>query len=131
MPGNPKHLEFIEGIINRLGGNSFQIKGWNVALATAAVGFAASKDSHPTAAALAVVPSLALWLLDGYYLALERLYRDLYDSADTGATAAYSLKPARLTPGLWAAAAWRWSVAGLHLPMIAVILTVMLTNFGR
>jgi hypothetical protein len=131
MPGNPQHLEFIEGVIDRLGGNSFQIKGWNVALATAAVGFAASKDSHPTAAALAVVPSIALWFLDGYYLALEKLFRDLYASADAGTTAPYSLKPAGLTASLWAAATWRWSVAGLHLPLIGVILTVMLTNFGR
>ena len=131
MAVDTKHLEFIEGIINRLGGNSFQIKGWNVALATAAVGFAASKDSHPTAAALAVVPSIALWFLDGYYLALERLYRDLYNSADSGATPAYSLRPPKLTASVWIAATWRWSVSGLHLPMIAVILAVMLTNFGR
>jgi hypothetical protein len=131
MPGNPQHLEFIEGVINRLGGNSFQIKGWNVALATAAVGFAASKDSHPTAAVLAVVPAFALWFLDGYYLALERLYRDLYVSADSGAKAPYTLSCDALTFTKWVEATWRWSVFGLHLPMIAVILAVMLTNFGR
>jgi len=131
MPGNPQHLEFIEGIINRLGGNSFQIKGWNIALATAAVGFAASKDSHPSAAALAAIPSLALWFLDGYYLALERQFRDLYASADAGTTAPYSLTPGKLTLGRWATATWRVSVAGLHLPMLLVILAVMLTNFGR
>ena len=29
-----KHLEFIQSIIARLAGNSFQMKGWNVALAS-------------------------------------------------------------------------------------------------
>ncbi len=131
MPPDPKHLEFIEGIVNRLAGNSFQMKAWNVALATAAVGFAASKDSHPAAAALAVVPALALWFLDGYYLALEKLYRDLYALAVAGKATTYSLETARLRVPLWLRSLCRWSVAGLHLPMIAVILTVMLTNFAR
>jgi hypothetical protein len=131
MSADPKHLEFIEAIVNRLGSNSFQIKGWNVALATAAVGFAASKDSHPTAAALAVVPSIALWFLDGYYLGLEKLYRDLYLQAISGTATIYSLDTAKLTIRVWLVSLWRWSVAGLHLPMICVILAVMLTNFGR
>jgi len=59
-----KHLEFIQSIIARLAGNSFQMKGWNVALATAAIGFAVAKDSRPTLAVLAVVPALAFWFLD-------------------------------------------------------------------
>jgi hypothetical protein len=131
MPADPKHLEFIEGIVNRLAGNSFQMKGWNVALVTAAVGFAASKDSHPSAAALAAVPCVALWCLDAYYLALEKLYRDLYTQAVAGSVPDFCLDTTKLTFLLWLGSAWRWSVAGLHLPMLWVILTVMLTNFGR
>lgn len=131
MPPDPKHLEFIQGIVSRLAGNSFQMKAWNVALATAAVGFAATKDSHPGAAVLAVVPALAMWFLDGYYLALEKLYRDLYAEAAAGRVDAYSLKVAGLRPSLWLRSLARWSVAGLHLPMIAVILAVLLTRFVR
>jgi hypothetical protein len=63
--------EFIQGIISRLAGNSFQMKGWNVALATAAVGLAAAKDSKPTLAVLAVVPARVL--VSGCILALESL----------------------------------------------------------
>jgi hypothetical protein len=131
MSTDPKHLEFIEAIINRVANNSFQIKGWNVALATAAIGFSAAKDSHPSAAALAVVPAIALWFLDGYYLALEKLHRDLYVRAVAGAAPVYRLDTSELTVLIWLGSLWRWSVAGLHLPMITVILTVMLTNFGR
>jgi hypothetical protein len=76
-----KHLEFIEGIISRLAGNSFQMKSWNVALATAAVGLEAAKDSKPTLGVLAVVPAIAFWCLDAYYLAQESLHRCLYKKA--------------------------------------------------
>jgi hypothetical protein len=130
MPPDPKHLDLIEGIINRLAGNSFQMKSWNVALATAAVGFAAAKDSHPAAAVFVVVPSLALWFLDAYYLALEKLCRDLYTAAAAGHVPLYSLEAKKLKTDLWLRCLIRWSVAGLHAPMIGVILAVMLTRFG-
>ncbi len=130
MP-EPKHLEFIEAVISRLAGNSFQMKSWNVALATAAIGFAATKDSHPTAAAIAAVPSFAFWFLDAYYLGLERLYRDLYAAANAGTKTAYDLNAGDLTFGKWLDEVFRVSVAGLHLPMIAVTLIVSLTNFVR
>src|ERR1700691_5910895 len=91
MP-NDKHLEFIQSVISRMAGNSFQMKSWNVALATAAIGFAAAKDSHPKAAMLALIPSFVFWVLDAYYLLLERAFRDLYDDAINGTAAAYSMK---------------------------------------
>jgi hypothetical protein len=124
-----KHLEFIEGIISRLAGNSFQLKGWTVALATAAVGFAAAKDSRPTLAVLAVVPALAFWFLDAYYLALETLYRDLYDRAITNPS--FDLGAGSVKAGGWFRSALRPSVVGLHAPMIVVILLVTLTGFLR
>ena len=31
-----KHLEMTQGVINRLGGNSFQLKGWSMAIIVAA-----------------------------------------------------------------------------------------------
>src|SRR5579872_7393748 len=92
MPSE-KHLEFIQAAISRMGGNSFQMKSWNVALATAAIGFAAAKDSHPRAAMLALVPSFVFWLLDAYYLGLERAFRVLYDQAVDGTATSYSMKP--------------------------------------
>jgi hypothetical protein len=128
---HPKHLEFLQAIITRLAGNSFQIKAWNVALATAAVGYAATKDSHPTAAVLAAVPSFAFWCLDAYYLGLERIYRDHYNSAVIGAVPPFDLKAPELGLSDWLGMIWRPAVAGLHLPMVAVILLVSLTNFAR
>src|SRR4051812_12610620 len=80
MP-NEKHLEFLQSAIARMAGNSFQMKTWSVGIATAAIGFAAAKDSVPAAGAFGVVPILTFWGLDAYYLALERGFRALYETA--------------------------------------------------
>src|SRR5437870_13594192 len=105
MPRDTKDLEFIQAIIARLAGNSFQMKGWNVALATAAVGFAAAKDSRPTLAVLAVIPALAFWFLDAYYLALETQYRALYKKAI--GTPSFDLDAGSIKPREWFKSALR------------------------
>jgi len=122
MPSE-KHLEFIQSTISRMAGNSFQMKSWNVALATAAIGFAAAKDSHPKAAMLALVPSFVFWLLDAYYLRLERAFRNLYDEAFQGTATTYSMK-IKTTVSMALIAFIRPSVSLIHATMMAVIYAV-------
>lgn len=118
-----KHLDFIQSAIARMGSNSFQMKSWNVALASAAIGFAAAKDSHPRAAILGVVPSFVFWFLDAYYLQIERAFRDLYDAAVAGTVPPYSMKPEPKIK-MWFKAFFRPSVSLIHATMLAVILKV-------
>ena len=73
-----KHLEFIQGVINRLAANSFQMKGWAVVL-VAAILVLLARESRVDAAFIALVPIVVFWGLDGYFLWQERLYRALYD----------------------------------------------------
>ena len=73
-----KHLEFIQGVINRLATNSFQMKGWSVVLVSAILVLLA-RESRLDAAFIALAPVLVFWGLDGYFLWQERLYRALYD----------------------------------------------------
>ena len=73
-----KHLEMIQGIINRMAGNSFMLKGWSVVLVAALFALAA-KDSSVEFIYIAYFPTIALWVLDGFFLRQERLYRKLYD----------------------------------------------------
>jgi len=73
-----KHLEFIQGIINRMASNSFMIKGWLVTL-VAAMFILASKDSDCKYAYIAFVPTIAFWIVDGFYLWQERLFRHLWN----------------------------------------------------
>ena len=82
MNNKLKHLEFIQGVINRLATNSFQMKGWSVVLVAAILVLLARED-RLTAAYIALVPILIFWALDGYFLWQERLYRALYDHVRT------------------------------------------------
>jgi len=73
-----KHLELIQGVINRMASNSFLLKGWSVVLVSALFALAA-KDSFIYFVYLAYFPAAAFWVLDAYYLWQERLFRKLYD----------------------------------------------------
>jgi hypothetical protein len=73
-----KHLDFIQGIINRMGRFSFLLKGWSVMLVSGLFALAA-KESNPLFVYIAYLPAIAFWILDGYYLYQERLYRLLFD----------------------------------------------------
>jgi len=77
MEAKLKHLEMTQGIINRMAGNSFLLKGWSVTLISALFALAA-KDSNQLFLYLAYFPCVAFWSLDGYFLWQERMYRKLY-----------------------------------------------------
>ena len=78
MGSKIKHLEMIQGIVNRLAQNSFQLKGWSVILVSAMFALAANNTNN-IFIYLAYFPAFAFWILDGYFLWQERLYRKLYD----------------------------------------------------
>jgi hypothetical protein len=73
------HLEMIQGIVNRLSQNSFLLKGWSVILVSALFALAAS-NLKILFVYLAYFPATAFWILDGYFLWQERLFRALYDN---------------------------------------------------
>ena len=77
MNDKHKHLEFIQGVINRLATASFRLKGWAVVLVSAL--FVLLKDGSGGVPLAALVPVLIFWGLDGYFLWQERLFRALYD----------------------------------------------------
>lgn len=78
MDNKIKHMEMIQGIINRMAGNSFALKGWAVTL-IAGIFALASKDADKMYFLIAYVPIIVFWGLDTYYLLQERLYRSLYN----------------------------------------------------
>ena len=82
MKAKLKHLGFIQGVINRLATNSFQMKGWSVVL-VAAILVLLAREGRLDAAFIALAPVLVFWGLDGYFLWQERLYRALYDHVRT------------------------------------------------
>ncbi len=59
--------------------NSFALKRWSVLLLTAVIAFSWRFDTDGVLILLALFPVLVFWVLDGYFLWQERLYRHLYD----------------------------------------------------
>ena len=82
MDNKIKHLKFIQGVINRLASDSFRMKGWCVVL-VAALFILLAREGRIEFIAVALVPVIAFWGLDGYFLWQERLYRALYDHVRT------------------------------------------------
>lgn len=78
-----KHLEFIQGVINRLSTNSFLLKGWTVLIVAALLSFSLKENSR-VLAGFTVFPLLVFWGLDGFFLWEERKYRKHYDRVRKG-----------------------------------------------
>ncbi len=78
MEKKQSHLEMIQGVVNRLSHNSFLLKGWSVILISALFALAAN-NAKVLFIYLAYFPAIAFWVLDGYFLQHERLFRELYD----------------------------------------------------
>ena len=79
MEARVKHLELIQGVINRLATDSFRMKGWAVVLVSALL-VVLAREGRIDFAYIGFVPLLVFWGLDGYFLWQERLFRDLYDA---------------------------------------------------
>lgn len=75
-----RYIEMIQNVITRMGSNSFLLKGWTVTL-IAGIFALASKDADKQFFLIAYIPIILFWLLDAYYLQIERKYCVLYNSA--------------------------------------------------
>jgi hypothetical protein len=70
-----EELKLVQGVINRMGTNSFLVKGWAITLVVATLLLRGNSHQY----FIAFLPWFMFWYLDGYFLRLERLYRKLYD----------------------------------------------------
>jgi hypothetical protein len=73
------YLSSIQTIINRMSSNSSSSKTWCITLVTAIIAFASDKDK-PDSVLMALIPISLFFLLDAYYLGLEKQYVDLYNN---------------------------------------------------
>jgi len=78
MENKIKHLEMIQGIINRLNSNSFTVKGWAMGLVTALFAFA-DKDQDKQYVLLSYFIIPICWIIDGFFISTERQFRALYE----------------------------------------------------
>lgn len=78
-----KHLDYIQVVISRMASNSFFLKGWSVTL-VAAIFALAAKDENHRFLIVTFIPVFIFWILDGYFLWQEELFRNLYDKVAEG-----------------------------------------------
>lgn len=69
-----KHLEIMQGVIQRMADNSRSCKVWCVTLVSAILVLVA-RTGKPEHALIALAPTVLFYVLDAYYLALERGFR--------------------------------------------------------
>ena len=78
MDNKIKHLEMITAIIERMGKNSFQLKSWAMTLVSI-IGALSAKDADKGFFILAFIPLIGFWIIDSFYLQIERKYSCLYE----------------------------------------------------
>ncbi len=76
-PAVKAHLDIMQGVIQRMAANSASCKTWCISLVSAILVVAADKGK-PQLVWLALLPTLMFFLLDTYYLAFEKGFRDSY-----------------------------------------------------
>lgn len=72
----------IQRVVDRLAGNSAQIKTWTIAMLAALLLFSrtvAEGEDRVSVGFAMLALTVVFWALDGYYLKQERLFRRLYD----------------------------------------------------
>lgn len=75
-----RHLEMIQGVINRLGNNSFLIKSWSMTVVIATIVLVARfGDINPFFSLSLIIPVFGFWILDGYFIYQENLFCEVYN----------------------------------------------------
>jgi len=121
----------VQTAIARMAQNSFVLKGWSVTLATGILAVALG-EKQQAFAWLGLLPALAFWGLDAFYLRQEKLFRALHDDvcAAFGTTSAvtFSMDTVKVTnrPASWARLLFNRTVVGVHAPLVAIILVIAL-----
>lgn len=121
-----KYLEMLQAAITRMAGTQVQLRTWTVTLGTLVIGYAAAKEGHPRAALLAALPAVTFWIQDGYYLSLEKNFRELFDRTRKNGSepSDFSMSPGRPTVKEWITGCWRPAVWLAHLPVLILAIIV-------
>lgn len=75
-PAVIKHLEIIQGIVDRMASNSAACKTWAITIITGLIVFSIDSQTIPIWTSL--IPAIVFFALDAFYLGQERHYIKLY-----------------------------------------------------
>jgi hypothetical protein len=128
-----QHLEFIQTVVGRMSTASTLAKGWCLTVATAALGFAVTKNSR----GVGLLGGFAIALfgfLDARYLREERKFRALYEDARRGRIERYDMdtrpyvEPANArfaSTCQWRSVLQSWSLWAFYGPLLLVAVIVV------
>ena len=89
-----EHLKMTQAVINRLGTNSFWVKSWSMILIVAAMVLIAKQNIQNSYFVLVLIlPVLGFWILDGYFLWQERLFRQVYGEVRVQSNTDFEMNP--------------------------------------
>ena len=120
-----KHLEFIQNVIARLAQSSFLIKGWATTVLSGLFWLLLERKACSLRQALVpLAPAIIFWLLDGYYLAQERRFRDLFTKVAKGLVEEpFAMSPPPMGWRDYTKALFSRTVVPLYLlPLVGVVL---------
>ena len=125
-----KHLEITQGVITRMAENSRSCKLWCVTLVSAVLVLVA-RTENPEYALIALIPAILFLILDTYYLALERGFRDSYDAfvrklhqEELTLSDLYSVAPSGSNLGRFTASLVSFSIWPFYPTLVLMILLV-------
>ena len=132
-PAVQKHLEIMQGVINRMAENSRSCKVWCVTL-VAAILVLVARTGKADHALIALAPTVLFYFLDAYYLALERGFRQSYGSfvrrLHEGEVAASDLFAVIPTGSIWRGTLWgmfrSFSVPPFYAVVVATVVLAWL-----
>lgn len=118
-------LGIVRNAVERMATNSFLLKSWGVTLTAALMAVSVGVDNR-TLVLLAYLPCVAFAGLDGYYLAFERRFRELYDDRVSKGSAgvSYAMDPGSPTIADWWMSMRSHSVWAFWMPIGVAIATV-------
>jgi len=97
MDGTEKvveHLKIIQTVINRLNRNSFWVKTLSAVLIVAAMVLVAIQGKKDPVVYLMPLTLVAgFWILDGYFLWQERLFREIYNEIRVQSDTDFEMNP--------------------------------------
>ena len=119
----------VQRVIDRMSSNSFHLKGWSVVIVSALFALAAER-ANMVLVYLAYFPAVAFYVLDGYFLHQERLYRALHDHVrvlgDVDIDFSMDTRPLESESTSWSAAMLSKPTSIFHGTVIGLIIIVLL-----
>lgn len=129
-PSVHTHLTILQGVVQRMAANSASCKTWCITLVAAVLVVVADRGK-PGLFWLALLPVPVFALLDVYYLALEKGFRDSYamfvrrlHSGILTPDDLYEIAPSKNHAWLSAEAFASYSIVGFYLPLAAMAVLV-------